>query len=944
MQFRLATHLSPSRKIPRIVVALVALLSSLVFLAVPSAQATSNATVGPITTLSLSNSTLTEQNGQVYYFDATFVSGSVTSTDLTATFASGTVTWANGANSGALTTGVSGTIPLARGNNSITVTHSESSTNTVYRIFIARAGQFTNLQILSPGITLTPAWDPAVRNYTLTNVPYSTTSIDYVATESYDEAGHLECDRCDWWQYNSRGTQRMTLTNGLNRITWHHYANPGYYAGPEDYIIEITREGPFDNTHLTGLTLSNSTLTEQTGQLYKFDGSIVASATTRITSTFTQGTAQWSANGSSGSLASGTSASVSLLQGNNTVLVTHTLAGVNTVYTIYVARPGVFSNFQVQTAGVTLTPAWDPAVTSYTLTNVPYSVTSIDYIVTESFDTAGYLECDHCDWWQYNSRGTQQMTLSTGANRITWHHYGGGGYNTDYTMDIVRGDVFDNTHLTNLTLSNSTLTEQSGQLYKFSATGLAGNIPTTGITASFSAGTATWTSGGASGAMTSGVAASVPVARGNNTISITYVRSGVTTMYTVYISRDGRFTEFRLINDNLTLTPAWNPAIHYYQISDVSLATNILNYVVTESYDEPGHLECDHCDWWQYNSRGTQQMTLTTGANCIRWSHYAGPGYYTNPEYYYIAINRGAPGTAPTGLCDPSSATTTTTSSPSSSTSSTTTPISVTTSTLAPRTSSTIANSDGNQGGISNSTETTVAQGQADVAKISTNSTVAPRVDQTTQSSSTTVVSATTTTTVVPDVVATKSGVEKPAPVVASLQNGETALAIGGKKIVVTVNRSMNQLILSGGGITMTVSALTVNNERVPLDDVGNLRFRSTDKIVVTAEGVAPGEDISMWFFSTPTEIGTVKADASGKMSGTFELPEGIENGNHRLVLQGSNFDGSKAVFGLAVTVGMAKETSTLSRVLIAIPIALAIGLGILLPTRARRRRRNALA
>lgn len=142
----------------------------------------------------------------------------------------------------------------------------------------------------------------------------------------------------------------------------------------------------------------------------------------------------------------------------------------------------------------------------------------------------------------------------------------------------------------------------------------------------------------------------------------------------------------------------------------------------------------------------------------------------------------------------------------------------------------------------------------------------------------------------------------------------------------------------------MTVSVLSPDNTRVPLDNLGTLRFDDGDKVVVKAEGIAPGEKISMWMFSTPTELGTITSDAAGAMAGTFALPKNIEDGEHRLVLEGRDADGKPAVLGVAVTVGAISKTSTLSRVLIAIPITMAIFFGIILPTQARRRRRRVAA
>jgi len=924
--------------------AIAVLLSSLVFIAATQADASAFPTSGPISSLELSNSTITERNGTIYDFDATYVATDVTTTSLTATFASGTVGWVNGSNSGTLTSGTASSIALTRGNNDIALTHSLSGTDTTYHVYISRAGLFSNMQIMTSGVTLTPAWDPAIREYTLTNVPYSTAAIEYVVTESYNEPGHLECSQCDWWQYNSRGTQRMTLNTGANRIVWRHYPGPGYSNGLEEYTIEITRAGAFDSTHLTGLTLSNSTLTEQSGELYKFNGSTVAGENTGVTATFVAGTATWSSGPNSGSLTSGVAATVPLQPGGNTVTVTHSLNGTNTPYVITVARNGVFSNFQIMTPGVTLTPAWDPAISEYTLTNVPYSTNAIEYVVTESYNEPGHLECSQCDWWQYNSRGTQRMTLNTGENRIVWRHYPGPGYNNgleEYTINVVRGALFDSSRFTNLTLSNSTLTEQSGQLYKFDATSIGSNSATTSVTATFNAGSATWTRGASSGSITSGTPAAIPLVRGNNTITIDYVRNGVTTTYTIYIARNGQFSNFELTNNSLTLTPAWDPSVRYYRISDVPLSTATISYTVTESYNEPGHLECSQCDWWQYNSRGPQQMTLNSGANCIRWSHYAGPGYSNDPEYYYIAVNRGANGRAPTGDCDPSTATTTTTTTSTTSTTSTST-----TTTVPAGTSTTVVgggsgNGSGGNGG--DSTVTTIAQGQNAIATIapSTSTTIASvsGANQSNGSTSTT----TSTTTLPPEVVATDSA-SAPAPAVADIAIGSATMTVGGKTVNVNISRVDNQVVVTGGGVTMTMSVVSVNDERVALDSIGGLRFGSGDKVVMQAVGLAPGEEITLWAFSTPTSLGTVKADANGKIAGTFKMPSTLEKGDHRLVLQGLNSDGEKIVLGVGVGVGQVEKSSSLSRILIAVPIAMAVIFGVVLPTQARRRRRRTAA
>jgi hypothetical protein len=149
-----------------------------------------------------------------------------------------------------------------------------------------------------------------------------------------------------------------------------------------------------------------------------------------------------------------------------------------------------------------------------------------------------------------------------------------------------------------------------------------------------------------------------------------------------------------------------------------------------------------------------------------------------------------------------------------------------------------------------------------------------------------------------------------------------------------------NQITATAGDISTTISGLTPDGQRVALNDEGNLVLNEGDKIVVVASGVAPDEDVAVWMFSTPTKLGVIAADASGKIAGTFNLPNGIESGEHRVVLSGTNRNGTNVVLGIGLSYGAVNSGSTLTRVLIAIPIALAILFGLFLPAVSRRRRK----
>ena len=86
---------------------------------------------------------------------------------------------------------------------------------------------------------------------------------------------------------------------------------------------------------------------------------------------------------------------------------------------------------------------------------------------------------------------------------------------------------------------------------------------------------------------------------------------------------------------------------------------------------------------------------------------------------------------------------------------------------------------------------------------------------------------------------------------------------------------------------------------------------------------------------------GWIRFEADGTMNGTYKLPFGIKSGSHRVVVTAKLPNGKSTTFTLGILVGKINKTSTLTRVLIAIPISLAVGFGFLLPTQARRRKRR---
>jgi len=241
----------------------------------------------------------------------------------------------------------------------------------------------------------------------------------------------------------------------------------------------------------------------------------------------------------------------------------------------------------------------------------------------------------------------------------------------------------------------------------------------------------------------------------------------------------------------------------------------------------------------------------------------------------------------------------------------------------------------------------TIAQGQVSVA------TVAPTTTTTTivvlGANGMPVPTTTTTTeapvrakTVVTTTVAERAKNMAPvAPVVAKVDAGQTAVQVDGVKTDAVVTRQANQMVVNAGSMSATLSGIGTTGKRLALDSEGNVHLSSGDVIKVSVGGFKPNSVVEVWLFSTPTQLGSAIVGADGTMSGTYRLPFGTKSGSHRVVVTTKLGNGKPTSFTLGILVGNISKTSTLTRVLIAIPISLAIGFGFLLPTQLRRRRKS---
>jgi len=177
------------------------------------------------------------------------------------------------------------------------------------------------------------------------------------------------------------------------------------------------------------------------------------------------------------------------------------------------------------------------------------------------------------------------------------------------------------------------------------------------------------------------------------------------------------------------------------------------------------------------------------------------------------------------------------------------------------------------------------------------------------------------------------------APDAPNAKPGNAGALVNGKAVAVSVTRSKNKIVAAVAGVTAVISGVNSKGEVIALDSDGILRLDQGDKISIEASGYRPGEKVAAWMYSTPISLGDSDADETGNASMVFALPSAVEGGDHRLVLDGSNSELTPVLLGIGISVGSVDQSSSVSRVLIAVPVILAIFAGILIPAVSRRKK-----
>jgi YVTN family beta-propeller protein len=179
-----------------------------------------------------------------------------------------------------------------------------------------------------------------------------------------------------------------------------------------------------------------------------------------------------------------------------------------------------------------------------------------------------------------------------------------------------------------------------------------------------------------------------------------------------------------------------------------------------------------------------------------------------------------------------------------------------------------------------------------------------------------------------------------PAPEIPNVSSGASSVTVGDEVIATELRRLNNQIEVNAGDVKALISGVD-GTTTVPLDTDGNIRLLPGQSISFTSTGFAPESEVATWMFSTPTQLGTTMSDATGFVSGKYQIPVNAVNGSHRIALIGRSADGYEVKVVLGIKVGK-ETTSNVATWLIALPLSAAILVAIFLPAVLRRRRRTA--
>jgi hypothetical protein len=456
------------------------------------------------------------------------------------------------ADAGASLTGTGTFTPAAGATTdySVVVTAADGTTKLTYTIHVARAAQTTvdaNLSALSvTSYSISPAFDSATTSYTL-SVPNAVSEVNIAATTAQASA-------------TKTGDGIKSLSTGLNSFSIVVTAPDG--TTKKTYTIAITRQDPpSTNANLASLSVSTGSLTPAFAAATTTYSVSLPYATTSITIAATAA--------DSGATVNGTGTKINLVEGSNQYEIIVTAAAGNTkTYTVTVTRAAQATTDATLSAlsvtGYSITPAFDSATTSYSLT-VPNGILSATIVATTTQASA-------------TKTGDGAKSLSEGANAFSIEVTASDGTTKKtYALTITRSPLSTNANLASLTVTPGSLSPSfSASVHEYDVSVVYGAT-------SVSIGAAA----ADTGASLTGTGTFTPAAGATTDYTVTVTAAaGNTQTYTLHVARAAQST----VDANLSalsvtgyaISPAFDSATTSYSLS-VPNGISAVNIAATTS-------------------------------------------------------------------------------------------------------------------------------------------------------------------------------------------------------------------------------------------------------------------------------------------------------------------------------------------------------------------------
>ena len=331
---------------------------------------------------------------------------------------------------------VENSVNLLGGENIIVMSRTYLNITKKYTLVVTKKGE-AKLQTLVPSVgTLSPAFKSDNYDYEIT-VPTTQSTIAFTPT-AIDNSSTIKINGTS--VLSGKKSSNISLDEGENKVKIILVTK---YGDTNTYTVNIIRTEKFRSALLTGLTLTQGTLTPTFNKgVYEYNSTVNNSVTSiGITPIAEDATATITVNGKT--VPSGaTSPYVNLDEGINVINVKVTDSkGSSNTYTLNVARRYSATNVNLGSLSVTdgvMSPKFDPEMYLYSV-KVARNIEKVRVLFSLQNDKAK-IKINGKEY--INGQQSEYIKLDIGANNVVVEVTAEDGKSTTtYKLSIIRGDI-----------------------------------------------------------------------------------------------------------------------------------------------------------------------------------------------------------------------------------------------------------------------------------------------------------------------------------------------------------------------------------------------------------------------------------------------------------------------------------------------------------------------